>query len=266
MIRIKDTSICSTCQNLSCSFLRTGLTRQDFCKLTSETTVCPTQILSDGPYESALKNGIIDKDASSKKLCINCGLCIMNCPFSNLEFCDLSFDLENESFSQLTSPQLKAAVTSYLGFLFTFAANTNRHKALLFDGIIYSSIESKTFVEIDWNNDSLECTRRLLGDFLTYKKSANISSGLIVLHDLPSMGNRDVYNVLEKIKQFPTTQNIKIFITSIQILRWLALFAPSKTYEVFDVAYNPISETKDNYLLRLNKILPDDKHITIIKA
>lgn len=264
MIKIKDSSICDTCQNLSCSFLKTGLTRQDFCKLTSETTVCPTQILSDGPYEGALKTGIIDKDSSSKKICINCGLCVKNCPFSNLELDDLSFEIDRQAFSQLTNPQLKAAVTSYLGFLFSFAANSNRNKALLFDGIIYSSTESKTFVEIDWNNDSLECARRLLGDILTYKAASNINSGLIVLQDLPSFGNRDVYNVLEKIKQFPTTKNINIYITSIPILRWLALFSSDKSFEVGDIAYNPIVENIENYLARLNTILPDSYKITSI--
>lgn len=255
MIRIKDISICENCQNLACSFLKTGLTRHDFCKLSSETTVCPTQILSDGPYDAALKSGVIDKDLSSKKICIDCGLCVKNCPFSNLEFSSLTFDINNEAFSQLTSPQLRATITSYLGLLFPFAANTNRNKSLLFDGILFSPTEIKSFVEIDWNNDSLECARRLLGDILTYRRSAKVDSGLIILQDLPKEGSCDVFNVLEKIKVFPTTHSIDIFITSIPIIRWLALHATSSQFEVKDIAYNPLIESKEEYLDRINGLL-----------
>lgn len=261
MIKIKDPQICEDCKVYSCSFLRTGLIRDDFCKLTSETTICPTQILSEGPYEAALKTRVIDYDAKSKCYCIDCGLCISSCPYNNLEFCTVSFDIDREAFGNLTSPQLKATVTSYLSKLFSFAANTNRNKSLIFDGFIFSATEKKAFVEIDWNNDSLECTRRILGDILKYKNLANVSSGLIILQDLPSIGSRDVYNVLERISKFPTTSDIEIFIASISIVRWLALYAVNNQFEVSDIGYNPLKETKDDYISRINSLLPGDKMI-----
>lgn len=261
MIRIKDTNICEDCKVYSCSFLRTGQVRNDFCKLSSETTVCPTQILSEGPYEAALKTGIIDFDSKNKSNCIDCGLCISSCAFSNLEFCDVSFNLDNEAFANLTSPQLKATITSYLSKLFSFAANTNRNKSLIFDGFIFTSSEKKAFVEVDWNNDSLECTRRILGDILKYKNLASVSSGLIILHDLPSVGSRDVYNVLERIAKFPTTKDINIFISSIPIVRWLALFSNKRDFEVWDIGFNPLVESKEEYIQRINSFIPDSKHI-----
>lgn len=262
MIRIKNTKICEDCKVFSCSFLRTGQVRNDFCKLSSETTVCPTQILSEGPYETALRTGVIDFDSKNKSNCIDCGLCISSCVHSNLEFCDISFNLNCEAFSNLTSPQLKATVTSFLSKLFPFAANTNRNKSLIFDGFIFTATEKKAFVEVDWNNDSLECTRRILGDILKYKKLASVSSGLIILQDLPSIGSRDVYNVLERISSFPTTKDINIFITSIPIVRWLAIFSTKNDFEVSDIGFNPLSESKEEYIQRINSFLPETKHIS----
>ena len=264
MIKILDKSICQDCKIFSCSFLRTSLTRHDFCKLTSETTVCPTQILTDGPYESAYTTGVIDKDASSKKVCIGCGLCVKNCAYSNLVFSEDSFNIDTDLFAQLTEPQLKAVVTSYLGFLFAFSANTNRNRALQFDGFISSESENRAFVEIDWNNDSLECSRRLLGDILTYRSAVNINEGLIVLRDIPSLGSRDIYNVLEKIKAFPTTSNISIYITSIPILRWLALHSTKTSFNLSEIGYNPLSDTKESYLIRLNEYFGPENKISNI--
>lgn len=259
MIKIIDKSVCENCKVLSCSFLRTSLTRNDFCKLSSETTVCPTQILADGPYESALSLGIIDKDASSKKICVDCGLCVKNCAYSNLAFSNDSFNIDSDLFAQLTEPQLKAVVTSYLGFLFAFSANTNRNRALQFDGFISSDSEERSFVEIDWNNDSLECSRRLLGDILTYRSAVNINEGLMVLRDIPALGSRDIYNVLEKVNSFPTTNNISIYITSIPILRWLSLHSLKTSFILSEIGYNPLVETKETYLNRINSFF-DNEH------
>lgn len=261
MIKILDNNICQNCKILSCSFLRTSLTRHDFCKLTSETTVCPTQILTDGPYESAYTSGVIDKDASTKKICVGCGLCVKNCAYSNLKFSSDTFNIDTGLFAQLTEPQLKAVVTSYLGFLFAFSANTNRNRALQFDGFISSDSEERAFVEIDWNNDSLECSRRLLGDILTYRSAINITEGLIVLRDIPALGSRDIYNVLEKVKLFPSTKNISIYITSIPILRWLTLHSVKDSFTISDIGYNPLSESKEEYVLRLNTFLDTDHQI-----
>lgn len=263
MIKIKDINICANCKVFSCSFLRTGQIRNDFCKLSSETTICPTQILSEGPYEAALKTGIIDYDSKSKNKCIDCGLCIYSCAHSNLEFYDTTFNIDRVAFGNLTSPQLKATITSFLSKLFSFAANTNRNKSLAFDGFIFSTSEKRTFVEIDWNNDSLECTRRILGDLLKYKNLAKVSSGLIILQDLPSIGSRDVYNVLERISKFPTTKDINIFITSISIIRWLGLNVTQNDFEVSDIGYNPLKETKEEYIEKINSILPNNCKIVL---
>lgn len=258
MIKIIDSSICEKCKSLSCSFLKNSTVRYDFAKLSTETTVCPTQVLSEGPNENALKSGWIDKD------CVDCGLCIKHCPFDNVVFDSMDFDIVSDTFKDLTEPQLKATVMSMLGFLFTFAANTNRNRALQFDGFISSKSAQNSFVEIDWSNDSLECTRRLLGDILTYKNIANIESGLIVLQEIPAMGSRDVYNVLQKISEFPTTKNLEIYITTISILRWLMMHNGSKAYELRDIGYNPRKETKEDYLAKINSYLPKNAHLTSI--
>lgn len=258
MIKIKDSSICETCKSLSCSFLRKSEVRNDFGKLSTETTVCPTQVLSEGPNESDLKRGWIEKD------CVDCGLCIKHCPFDNIVFDTLDFNIVSESFKELTEAQLKATVMSMLGFLFTFSANTNRNRALQFDGFISSKSECNSFVEIDWHNDSLECTRRLLGDILTYKNLAEIKSGLIILQEFPAKGSRDVYNVLDKISEFPTTKNLGIYITTIPVLRWIMMHAGTKDYELEDIGFNPILETKEEFLNRINSLLPEYAQLTEI--
>lgn len=258
MIKIINPSICETCNSLACSFLKESIVRHDIGKLSTETTVCPTQALSEGPNESELKSRRIEKN------CVDCGLCIMHCPHNNLKIESNDYNIIKDSFKNLTETQLKATVMSMLGFIFSFAANTNRNKSLHFDGFICSSTDKKSFVEIDWENDSLKCTRRILGDILTYSHITKIDSGLIVLKEIPSSGNRDVYNVLKKISTFPTTQELSIYITTIPILRWIMLYNGNKKYEISDIGFNPLKETREDFIKRINTFLPDtDKIITI---
>lgn len=245
MIRIIDKSICEQCSRLSCSFLRTFQTRTDLFRLSMETTVCPTQVLCDGPDDEALKEGVISKK------CISCGLCIKNCAFSNLELANDIYRFDTDGFSNLTEPQLNAIVSQYLALLFDFAANSNRNRTLLFDGVFISSNEEVCFVEIDWHNDSLESARRLLGDILLYRPSFSVFNGLIVLEQYPSEGNRDVYNLLRQTKNFPNTTSINIYITTIQTLRLLALSLPDSKHSIDNLFFNPLSETLEEYKLRI---------------
>lgn len=245
MIRIIDKSICERCTRLSCSFLRTFQTRTDLFRLSMETTVCPTQVLSDGPDEEALKDGVISKK------CISCGLCIKNCAFANLELAkDITY-FDTDGFSNLTEPQLNAIVSQYLAILFDFAANSNRNRTLLFDGIFISSDEEVCFVEIDWHNDSLESARRLLGDILLYRPKSPVFNGLIVLEQYPYDGNRDVYNLLRQTKDYPKTSNINIHITTIQALKVFALSLPKSQHSIEDLFFNPLSETLEEYKQRI---------------
>lgn len=245
MIHIIDKSICERCSRLSCSFLRTFQTRTDLFRLSMETTVCPTQVLSDGPDDDALKEGLISKK------CISCGLCIKNCAFANLKLANDISQFDSSAFANLTEPQLNAVVSQYLALLFDFAANSNRNRPLLFDGVFISSNEEICFVEIDWHNDSLESARRLLGDILLYRPNSPVSNGLIVLEQYPSEGNRDVYNLLRHTKDFPKTSTINIHITTIQTLRVLALSLPKSQYTIENLFFNPLSETLEEYKLRI---------------
>lgn len=194
-IKIKDISMCLNCKTNNCQFCNSEV-NVHFHELKSESTVCPTNVFSNGILEVE-KIGYI----SSKK-CIGCGLCILHCAYNNLEA--ESFDIVDSDFDNLSDKQYNAMASLYLNTIFSFAANTNRNKSLNFDGYLTAENGMPCFVEIDYLDDSLECVRRLLSDFLLYSPSNDdIRTGLIVLKTFPKSGSREVYNLMQSIKKFP---------------------------------------------------------------
>ena len=213
-IRIKDLSICQNCNNKTCSYVDPKI-KENFFGLRSETTVCPLAIMTDGPEEHE-KDGILQP----KSHCNNCALCVLYCHKRNL----IIENLQNNKndYDSLKDTQYNALASSYLNKIFDFAANTNRNKALYFDGYVATKDGSEFFVEVDGGDDSLESVRRILGDILLYSKDNRIINGIVVLQSLPKPGNRDVFELLLQLKQFPTTASFKIYFTTFNILRHFA--------------------------------------------
>lgn len=226
-VKIKDIEVCNNCGNKDCSYIDAKV-KTNFYGLRTEETVCPTTVLTDGPLEKVKEYMLEDKD------CIDCGLCELSCHNKNIECTDVDFC--NNSFAALSTPQCNAIACSYLNHIFEFAANTNRNKALQFDGYTSTINGKEAFVQIDQDNDSLESVRRLIGDFLLYSPAdRKIQIGIVVLQELPKEGSREVYNVLESLKKFPTTSDYKFYFTTFRLLRFFALKLKESNYEFDDL-------------------------------
>ncbi|MDE7228603.1 MAG: hypothetical protein K2N31_09825 [Treponemataceae bacterium] len=152
--------------------------------------------------------------------------------------------------------------SSYLNCLFDFAANTNLNKSLLFDGYVYTIADEQCFVEVDIQNDSLESCRRLLNDIVSYnfKCEKKIKNGLMVLNNFPKEGSHDIFTVIEKLKLFPYTSDLNIYITTFSLLRNFAMRFEKNKYALKDLFLNMMSETTDAYQNRLvvKGIINDD--------
>lgn len=249
-IKIKNIEACCQCGNKDCSYIDAKL-KTNFYGLRTEETVCPTQILVDGPLEKA-KADILDE-----KNCINCGLCELSCHCSNL--CCIDIDFTSNSFENLTKQQSNAIACSYLNYIFDFAANTNRNSALQFDGYVCTINGNEAFIQIDQDNDSLECLRRIIGDFLLYSPiDRKIQIGVIVLLELPREGSRDVYNVLKALEEFPTTSNYKFYFTTFNLLRLMALNLKDFNYDFEDLLLDlSVKGAKDKLFTKLNSLIPN---------
>lgn len=251
-IKIKDIEICGKCTVKQCSFKNLANIKHDFHNISSETTICPTGAISGyGPSEKSLETGVIVAEKGT--FCVECGLCVRFCSHKNLSYYDCPSD--TSGFGDLTAPQIKAVTSLYLSALLEFSANTNRNNSLSFDGYVCSSEGREAFVEIDYNNDSLECVRRLLGDIIKYSDSHRIRTGIVVLSELPHKGSRDVYNLISKLRTFPTTTDIQVYMTTFSVLRKMCLTLPSKGYLFDDIFYNPNNEEVEMYLSRIGILL-----------
>ena len=250
-IIINDPNKCETCNAKSCKFLTVVKTKSDFIRLSSETSICPTSAIDEnGPSESDLRNKFIGGSS-----CVECGLCARFCAYGNLTV--ESCSLEADKFGNLDAIQLKAVTSLYLSLLFDFAANTNRNQVLPFDCYVSTSSGMEAFVEIDAGNDSLECLRRILGDIVTYSHSRLITNGIIVLSSLPKSGSRDMFAVIEKMKQFPTTRNINIYITTFSILRVLCNARMEKADDFRTFLFDCANESESTYMERIMQAIPD---------
>ena len=249
-IKINDPDKCENCNVKSCKFLTVAKTKSDFIRLTSETSICPTSAIDEnGPSESDLKNKSIGGSN-----CVECGLCARFCAHENLVIEDCS--LKADKFECLDAIQLKAVTSLYLSLLFDFSANTNRNQSLPFDCYVSTCSGMEAFVEIDAGDDSLECLRRILGDIITYSQSRIITHGIVVLSTFPKSGSRDMFSVISKLKDFPTTRNIKIYITTFSILRMLCAAGVNKADDFHTFLFDCTTESDERmYLKRLKQVI-----------
>lgn len=257
-IKINNIDICTSCTNKICSYCNSTI-RENFHGLRSETTVCPVTILQDGPLDLA-EDGVINNDD-----CINCGLCELSCFFYNNLNCTIT-DYRIDDFENLSEQQYNAIACSYLHHLVGFAANTNRNKALQFDGYVAHGSGQEAFVEVDYKSDSLESVRRILGDRLLYSPSnREINTGVIVLKEMPKRGSRDVFNLLDMMAKFPHTSDMKIYFTSLLVLRLLALNIQHGEFELSDILFDIVNETEEEYIERISILIPDEGTIAQLK-
>lgn len=250
-IKINDPKKCENCNAKSCKFLTVVKAKSDFIRLSSETSICPTSAIDEnGPSESDLRNKFIGGGS-----CVECGLCARFCAHENLTV--ESCSSEGDKFGNLDAIQLKAVTSLYLSLLFDFAANTNRNQSLPFDCYVSTSSGMEAFVEIDVGDDSLECLRRILGDIVTYSHSRSITNGIIVLSSLPKSGSRDMFAVIEKMKQFPTTRNLNVYITTFSILRMLCNAGIEKTDDFRTFLFDCANESESAYKERIKQAIAE---------
>ena len=261
-IKIIDKKICEQCNKKTCSN-NDVIEKTDFYNLKSERYTCPVRLLHYGLADEQLEQGYVDIE-----MCVFCLLCAIKCSKQNLQIISYNYDatkdfelLKKNGDLQSNAPSNIIAL-SYLHCLFDFAANSNLNRSLQFDGYVCSVNDERCFVEVDIQNDSLESCRRLLADIVNYNfKSKNkIKNGLMVLNNFPKEGSRDIYTLIEKIKAFPTTSDLNIFVTTFSFLRYCALNVQKSAYSFSDLFWNMINETNENYInrLRSDKIMGDD--------
>lgn len=236
-IRIVDNDKCEACINRTCAFVDSRI-KEQFYSIRTEATICPVGVLIDET-----------KATSFGEKCVKCALCVNSCIEQNLEIEQYSHDLDFDGLSEL---QYNAIALSYLDRIVGFAANTNRNRALAFDGFLQTYSGESCFVEVDYNNDSLECCRRLLGAFITYEGGLGpIRNGLIILREFPREGSRDVFSVIEKLSSFPTTKDCSIYFCTFSMLRHMMLFLATEKKSLSELFFNPRHEHLSDYLQRL---------------
>ncbi|MCQ2214222.1 MAG: S24 family peptidase [Bacteroidaceae bacterium] len=236
-ISIKNQEVCENCMNRTCAFVDVRI-KEQFYSLRTETTVCPTGVL-----ESETKPASFGRD------CVHCALCSMNCHANNLEVTD---DGQSLDLSGLSEFQINAIALSYLDQIVEFAANTNRNRSMNFDGFMQTRAGEACFVEVDYGNDSLECCRRLVGDFITYEGNIGpIRKGVMITREYPREGSRDVFNVIEKLSSFPTTKDCEIYFCTFDTLLQIALNSDTIDWKLSDLFYNPNVEDLVTYLDRI---------------
>ena len=256
-IKIINRKICDECNRKTCSN-NDVVEKTGFYNLKSERYTCPIRLFQYGPANEQLEQGYIDVDLKENK-CIYCLLCAIKCSKQNLQIESYKYNAVNdfEVLKLIAEPQARAPsniiASSYLNCLFDFAANTNLNKSLLFDGYVYTIAEEQCFVEVDIQNDSLECCRRLLSDIVSYnfKCEKKIKNGLMILNNFPKKGSHDIYTVIEKLKTFPYTSDLNIYITTFSLLRNFAMRFEKNKYTLKDLFLNMMSETTDAYQNRL---------------
>lgn len=253
-ISIKNQEVCENCMNRTCAFVDVRI-KEQFYSLRTETTVCPTGVL-----ESETKPASFGKD------CVHCALCSMSCHANNLEVADDGHSLD---FSGLSELQINAIALSYLDHIVEFAANTNRNRSMNFDGFIQTRTGDACFVEVDYGNDSLECCRRLVGDFITYEGNIGaIRKGVMIMREYPREGSHDVFKVIEKLSTFPTTKDCEIYFCTFDTLLQIALNVETMDWQLSDLFYNPFVEELNAYLNRIenHKRLEEKDNLLILDS
>ena len=257
-IKIINIETCVACSNKICSH-RNSTIKENFYGLRSETTVCPVGILQDGPVELSEKGVVDHKD------CINCELCQLSCYYHGNLNCNID-DYRINDFDNLSEQQYNAIACAYLNSLIGFGANTNRNKALQFDGYVSHDSGEEAFVEVDYNSDSLESVRRILGDRLLYSPSnREIKTGVVVLKEMPQKGSRDVFNLLDMMSKFPRTSDVKIYFTTFLVLRLLAMNVQHGGLELSEVLFDIQNESEEDYINRISRLIQDSEIISQFK-
>ena len=252
-IKIIDQEKCENCIQRTCSLIDT-ITKSDFMNLRTEQYTCPVKMFGNGPTDEQMKSGYIDFDIK-KNECVYCGLCVIQCSQDNLSLEGYEYDAREDLLHLKADSASNTIAMSYLNYLFEFAANTNLIKTITFDGAIITKAGDACLVEVDVDNDSLECCRRLLADIMIYNHNneKKIKSGLIVLNDFPKQGSRDVFTVIKSIKEFEKTSDINIYITTFSLLRYYVINLNPSNYELDDLLFNASINTKEEYLQKLLK-------------
>lgn len=258
-IHIADTKVCSSCNLRTCTVCDV-VERKTFATFKSERDTCPRKILTNGPDDRMIESARIDSESRAGAECIYCYICVDRCSQGNLTIEDYNFDTEADfaplraTDSQQANALANIIASSYLNSLFDFAANTTLNRSVSFDGVVYDKEGRAYFVEVDSNDDSLESFRRLLGDIATHnaKPSAQpIDTGIMVLSSLPKAGSRDVYTLAEKVKAFPGTANVRVYVTTFKLLRHFMLNIEKDEEEVSTLFYEIVNEKPQEYTDRL---------------
>ena len=263
-IFIKDIKKCEDCKRRTCMITESTQIPNSF-NLKPEKFTCPVKIFENGFLERQIELEQINVELKeSDKECILCLLCAANCSQNNLQVDKISMNIKdmfetngnNEQQSNILSNTIALA---YMQKIFTFAANTNFSRAITFDGFAISDDES-FFVEVDINNDALESCRRILGEMTMFNcgKDNKILNGIIVLETMPK-DNSNVNTLIRKIREFPTTQHVKIYMTTMSLLRYWAMTLSEKQ-SIKNMLYDCASESIDSYINKLlsNGFISDD--------
>lgn len=259
---IKDKSVCENCKRKTCA-MGDVVERVLFVRFKTERYTCPVRCLQAEPSDRQIELARIDLPPAKSEdavQCIHCGLCALKCSMKNIEVISEGVDrfppfIEGSCAQNVGVANIIA--TSFLNILFDFAANTNLNKALLFDGVVCDKQGRYAFVEVDEGDDSLESCRRLLGDIVSHNfknPKIKVNAGLMVLKTIPRAGTRDVITLVDKMKQFPRTTKIDIFVTTLDILRRLCLKFKESQYTLGDIFYNVSRESYEQYVARMESI------------
>ncbi len=253
-IKINDITLCDSCTFKTCS-INDVIEKVGFYHLKTEKYVCPAKIMLSGPNDKQTESQYMDIEG-----CLGCDLCIKKCCLDNLTHehnCETDFSYLNSLDVQMASITTNCLALSYMNELFDFAANTNINKALSFDGYVAEANGNQYFVEVSYENDSLESCRRLLGDIATHNFSSSnkIYNGIIVLKDMPDQGSRDIFPLVSRIASFPGTNNLNIFLITLELLKKYFSLIGKNQRTVSELMYNITSESIDMFYERINTIL-----------
>ena len=256
-IKIIDTAKCESCKQRSCSLTDT-ITKSDFMNLKTEQYTCPVKMFAYGLTDEQMEAGYIDFNIE-KNECLHCCLCVIQCSKKNLLLENYAYDARADMLRLKESGELQSQgpsniiALSYLNTLFGFAANTNLIITLPFDGVLLTKSGDVCLVEVDINNDSLECCRRLLADIVlyNYRNDTKVRNGLMVINDFPKQGSRDVFPLIKSVKEFENTSDINIYITTFSLLRYFVLNLKAIDYELDDLLFNASKITEEEYLKKL---------------
>lgn len=249
-IKIIDIEKCENCKQHTCSRTDT-ITKNDFMGLKTEQHTCPVNMFEDGLTDKQKEEGYIDFDIETD--CLYCCLCEVQCSQNNLLVEGYEYDARADFLRSKAHGASSIIAMSYLNHLFDFAANTRLIRTISFDGAVITKSGETCLVHVDINNDSLESCRRLLADIILYnhKNERKIKNGLMVLNDFPKQGSRDIFTLIESIKEFERTSDFNIFITTFSLLRYYVLHVKPSDYELDDLLFNASINTKEEYLKKL---------------